>query len=361
MGSINTAQKIGGPNGRRSGQMHKWWERLKITVIIAALALSIRTLIAFPAWAEPPVLDPVPDPQIARLLQENFTLPLALEGGATSVEEREKLVAVEVTKLADLLVAQGYLEARVETIGAPHAEAGLRVRALPGPLYRFGLIRVEGLPQGADAGLVEGIEDLARLQSGLPAKRSVVDTLGRSILLELRRAAYANAALRDVRFNPDPQTGVADLVMEFETGAPMRLGEIAFSGSLRMGEDALRALVPFAPGVAYSPAAIDALRSALDQTGTFSRIRIELEPSDAAPDVVNLSVELKDRGAPLEAGVQPRFLFATMLVLVGIHLVRLTSLWSDTALRRFLLLSAVVFIGGSVVEVANRLYLFLFN
>lgn len=360
MGSINTAQETDVPNGCRSGKTHKWWERLNFTVIIAALALSIRTMSPAAAWAEAPILEPVPDRQIARLLEENFTLPLGLAAGVETLEARQSLVAAEVTKLTDLLVSQGYLEARVETQGGLHGKTALRLRPFPGPLYRIGTVRIEGLPDGASAELRAAVAGLLAQQTAVEARRSVVDALGRSILLELREASYASAALRAVDFVPDPQTGRADLVLTVEAGAPMRFGEIAFSGSLRMREDALQALVPFTPGSAYSLGAVDALRNALDLTGTFSRIRVEVEPSPDMPGVVNLSVQLKDKGAPLEAGVQPRILFATLLVLAGLHMVRLTSLWAETALRRFLILSAVVFVCASAVEVGNRLYLFLY-
>lgn len=352
---------IDGPVPARSGEMQNLRDHIKLSAIIVALALSISTVTTFRAAAQQAVLERVPNPEIASLLERQFTLPMLLDNVALSLEEREGAVAAEVTKLTELLTAQGYLGALVQTTGSGSTEDPFRLRPVPGPLYRIGDIRIDGLSPKPDPAFDAAIEALVAQQKSMPTRRSVVEALGPAILYELRQRSFASAALQDVAFDLDPQTAIADLIIKVDPGPPTRFQRVDFRGSLRMGDSEAQALIPFKPGAAYSLAAIEGLRNALDQTGMFSRIRIEADVDPDAPGEINLSVRLWDKETPFQATAQPYILFATILMLAVIQVTRMTSYWSNRNLRLLLLFSAFMLLIGSAIEVMSLLYLFLFN
>lgn len=323
--------------------------------------MSIATTVAAPppARAETALLEPVPDSEIAFLLERNFTLPLSLASAARTEAERQDLIAAEVARLTALLTARGFLEARIDTLGRATEDDPIRLRPVPGPLYRFGDVRIDGLPQPLAPALVAEITALQSGHGGKPARQSAVDDLSSGLLYALRQASYADAALREVTFDLDPEARVADLVVAVDPGQPARFGVVRFSGSLRMTEAEAQRLVPFQPGDPYSLSAIDALYRALDETGTFRRIRIETRPDPAAAGVTDLAVRLRDRADLPPLHSQPRLILATILFLAVLQTVRMTSAWSRRGLRRVMIGAAVLLLAGSALEVAQRLYGFL--
>lgn len=332
---------------------------LNIPIVVLSIATSIATIAPCPAFAELAILDQVPDQEIAILLDRNFTLPLVLGSTAMSDPVRQDLIAAEVARLTTLLTSRGFLEARLETSGTAIEGDPIRLHPVPGPLYRFGEIRIEGLPPNPDPALIKALDALRSGQTGAPALRTTIDELGRDILYTLRQASYADAALSDVAFDLDRPAVTADIVVTIDPGLPSHFGRVRFDGSLRMQDADAQDLVPFQPGDPYSLTAIDALRRSLDQTGTFRRIRIEAQADPEEPDVIHLSVHLRDQADPPKIDSPPLFLLATILFLAGIQIVRMTAHWSNSELRLRLLVPAVLLLGGTAVEVGHRLYVFL--
>lgn len=361
MSSIDKTPKIEGPVLLEPGHYHNWHARLKYSVIMAAIALSIGTIAPIAAAADIALLDAVEDRQVAILLETHFTLPLALGKAGFSDADTEAVIAAEVARLTALMTAQGYLEARIDISGGATQEDPLRLTPILGTRYRIGEIRVEGMPSQSDAQLRAALEALLSRWQGATALRSVVDDLGRGLLFELRQASHAEAVLRSADFTLDRGAAVADLVLTVDAGPAMRFGDVDFRGSLRVEEAEALALVPFRSGDPYSVTAVDGLRAALDRTGLFRRVRIETEVDPDRPDVIDLSVRLWDRAQLPMTEAQPRVLLATILGLGLIQAIRMTSLRKRPVLRGLLIVPVVVMIGGTALEVADRLHWFLYQ
>lgn len=331
--------------------------RLRAAAALSALALCISPQAASRALADTAILAPPADAGLASLLERNFTLPLVLGTlpGTASDTDRRNAITAEVARLTALLRSRGYLDARIETSGSGTDDDPLRLIPRPGPLFRLGQIRVEGLPPRLSA----RIEWLWTSRQGTVALQSTVDRISRGLLYELRQASHAGAALRDPAYALDRQAGLADLTLTVDPGPPMRFGTVLFHGSPRMDDATAQGFVPFRPGDAYSLTAIETLRDALDRTGRFRRIRIEQDtPADAA-GVVNLSVRLWDRALLPAEGVQPRVLLFTILVLAMVQAVRMTPHWADRSVRVLMTTPAILLLAGAALEVADRLRSFL--
>lgn len=324
-----------------------------------SIAPTVAALGPLAALADPALLEPVADREIRLLLERNFTLPLSLGSATLPAAERQDLVLAEVARLRALLVARGFLEARIDTDGRATEEDPVRLRPVPGPLYRFGEVRIDGIPADVDPALAGAIEALRSGHSGEPALGAVVDDLVSGLLYAFRQAAYADAALRDVAFDLNRKAGTADLVVTVDPGQPMRLGVVRFDGSLRMTAEEAQALLPFRTGDPYSLTAVEALYRALNETDVFRRIRIETDVDPDAPGVIDLSVRLRDRAELPPLDSQPRILLATILYLALLQTVRMTKHWSRRGLRLAMIVPAVLLLGGSALEMAHRLYSFL--
>lgn len=323
--------------------------------------MSIATTVAAmaPARADPALLEPVAEREIAVLLQQNFTLPISLAGTPLTAAERQELIAVEVARLTAVLVAQGYREARIETWGRATEDDPVHFRPVPGPLYRFAGIRINGLPVQMSPAFSEAVEALQSGRIGTPLLGGAVEDVGRGLLYALRQASYGDAVLKDVAFDLDRPAAAATLVLTVEAGSPLRFGAVRFLGSLRMTEDEGQALVPFREGDPYSVTAVDALHRALYEQDFFRRIRIEKVADPDRPGTVDLTVRLRDKAGLPPVASQPWLLLSTILYLAVLQTLRMTSAWSNSGLRRLMIGAAILLLGGSAVEVAQRLYGFL--
>lgn len=327
--------------------------------VVLSIATSLATLSPAPAFSDLAILDQVADHDIAFLLGRNFTLPLLLGGTSASQKARQDLIAAEVARLTHLLTARGFLDARIETSGAAIQGDPVRLHPVPGALFRFGEIRIEGLPLRPDPALIKALDALRSGPTGAPVLQGTIDELGRDILYTMRQASYADAALVDVAFDLDRLAVTADVIVTLDPGLPSHFGQVRFDGSLRMQDDDAHDLVPFQPGDPYSLTAIDALRRALDDTGTFRRIRIEAKADPDEPGVIDLAVQLRDRADPPPVDRPPLFLIVTILFLAGVQILRMTSHWANSEVRLRLIVPAVLLLGGSAVEIGHRLYAFL--
>lgn len=361
MSSIDKTPKIEGPDLLGPGHYHNWHDSLKSSVIMAAIALSIGSMAPIAAAADIVVLETVEDRRVATLLETHFSLPLVLGKVGLTAVETDAVVAAEVTRLTALISALGYLEARIDISGGATEADPLRLTPVLGARYRIGKIRVEGLPPQSAPQLHAALEVLLSKQEGRTALRTVVDDLGRGLLFELRQASFAEAVLRGADFSLDRGAAIAELVLSVDAGPPMRFGDVDFRGSLRMEEAEAQALVPFRPGDPYSVTSVDALRGALDGTGLFRRVRVETAVDPDKSGVIDLSVRLWDKAQLPVGETQPRILLATIVALGLLQTVRMSSLWRRTMLRRLLIVPAVVLIGGSALEVAQRLHWFLYH
>lgn len=305
------------------------------------------------------VLEPVPEKFLAERLQTSFALPMILSIDGQSPEDLTDEVTAEVRKLESLMVALGYLEARVGVKGRGTVEDPLRFDPAPGLRYRIRSIRFEGLPAPQDAGVVAAVEAKLADATGMVALREVLEDLGSGVIFVLKEQGYAMASVGDTRVRLDQIAGRADVVVRVEAGPRMRFGTVSFQGSFRMDEDEAKAFVPFGSGEAYRASAVRDMRSALEGTGMFRRVRIEEMVNPDAPEVMDVSVRIWDRSRLASEQLQSNWLIPTILVLITIKAINLASPAFGLSLRRWCLVPVALMVGGSLLEVGTRLQSFL--
>lgn len=137
------------------------------------------------------------------------------------------------------------------------------VAVTPGPLFRLGAVRLTGVvPEAARAAL--------GLAPGAPARAGDVLAARARVLAALRAAGYA---LAKVRLEPAvlyPDQDRMDVTFAVAAGPRVALGPITFQGNKGVNPAFLRRHIALRPGERFSPAAIEAARTALLALPVFS-------------------------------------------------------------------------------------------
>lgn len=309
-------------------------------------------------------IDAVEDPELTEILAKSFTLPIlvALEGRSETAIQAD--IDAETRKLTGLMRSLGYLDARIETKGSLTAEDPLRFQPVPGPLYRIGWIRIDGLPAPTPEPLKDGLNDFIFTEVGKNATRQVLENIADGILFQLREASYGKATVAAPDISLDRGNRSVGLVFNAQTGTPLAFGKVQVEGSFRISEAEAQTLVPFVPGDPYSKTAIDALLSAFEQTDQFRRVRVDVLEDPDVSGRINVFVQLRDSVPDPNlldesSGIGPTRLILTMLMIVVLECVRVTSIWSHTAVRRALMIPVILMVGVSGVMALERIYDFL--
>ncbi|MFS2156908.1 autotransporter assembly complex family protein [Pseudomonas sp. Pseusp122] len=93
----------------------------------------------------------------------------------------------------------------------------------------------------------------------------------------------------------DPQAGVADIELVYDSGPRYRLGKVSFTGDAPFDEDLLRRMVPFKENTPYDSELIAELNQAMQSSGYFEGVRVDASPTAAQNQVVPVSVDLNTR------------------------------------------------------------------
>ncbi len=340
-----------------------WFNRLEpLRIMAVALVLAIVCSGHGATAASRVMVEPVQEPELASILAERSTLPLLLDL-AEEVDIAAEITA-EIRRMTNIMVSLGYLEARIYTDGDATEESPLRLKPVPGRLYRVGWIRVDGLPSEMPENLTLGLNLFSSETVGKNATKEVMRDITRGVLFQLRESAYGMASVADPIISVDPQTRTAGVVVSVQPGTQLLFGEVTFRDSTQVANAQVQALVPFESGSPYSITAIDALQTALERSNLFRRVRIELADEPNATGHIDVIVQLRDRAPDPVAlaqssGVGPTRLIVTMLMIVLLECVRVTSYWSHTAVRRALSTAVMLMIGVSGLMILERLYGFL--
>lgn len=306
------------------------------------------------------ILEPAPDRALTETLNASFTLPLVFGIDGQTPDDMAADMADDIDaerrKLAGVMTALGYLQARVDLSGSGTPDDPLRFTPVPGPLFSIRTIRFDGLPLQPDPTVLAATEALADRGTGRIALADVFDNLRRGVVFALKEAAYATASVRRVDTTLDPATQLADIVVTVDPGPRLTFGKVSFRGSFRMNDTQLSALVPFKSGEPYKGTAVSALRKALDQSGTFRRIRIEETVQPETPGMIDLSIRLWDKADADRGKFQSFWLIPTIVVLILIEAVHAVSPSLGKSLRGLSIFLVVMMVGRALLEVGGQLH-----
>lgn len=177
--------------------------------------------------------------------------------------------------LDDLLRAEGYYEARVDTLitAAPDDKSRLLVtlNVDPGRLFTYSLVDVIGVP----ADRYDKVRPLLALHSGDPvnAEKTQTAELGLKARLPQNGYVFSTVGASEIVVDFDNNTG--NYSIPVETGPLARFGAIRVSGDRIFGPRHISRIARFQQGQTYDAAKIDDLRRAIIATGLVSNVDIK--------------------------------------------------------------------------------------
>lgn len=195
--------------------------------------------------------------------------------------------------IAELLRAFGHYDATVRTRVEAGPDGGFEVtlEVAPGPLYRFGEVRLPGLEEaaGADAAALRESFGVA-VDDPVDAER--VNEAEAALRAELGRRGYAFAEVGEPDVLVDHDTRTATLVLPVEPAGARRFGGILVEGRPLFSAGHIGTIARFDEGEPYRADRIEDLRQALVATGLVSSVTIRPQ-ARAGTDLVDLAIALE--------------------------------------------------------------------
>jgi translocation and assembly module TamA len=212
------------------------------------------------------------------------------DGKPANVAQIDRRAREDVQLLDNLLRAEGYYDANIETTVEGTDSLTVRMIAEPGPVYTFDRVDVVGLaPTGdkaAEFRKVFGIE--------VSAPVSADDVIGGRVALDsqLRAEGYPFAKIGDPDVVVDHETQTATLDLLVDLGGLQHFGKIVVSGKKPpFGAKHVAVIARFKSGELYNQAKMDDLKRALIATGIISVADVKPVPS-GTPGIADVAVGL---------------------------------------------------------------------
>ncbi|WP_331833025.1 autotransporter assembly complex family protein [Pseudomonas sp. LH21] len=247
------------------------------------------------AWAQSELL--------VRVKPANKALKSNIEGYIGSLGERDEEALLRFSRGAEeqtrkAAQALGYYQARVETEVKPASEkdkpAQLIIRVEPGEPVRLRnvTVRVDGPASELKA---FRIPDSKALRPGEQLNHGTYEDAKRLIQNQASRYGFFAGRFERQRLAVDPQAGVADIELVYQSGPRYRLGAVTFGGDAPLDNDLLQRMVSFKPGTPYDSELIAELNNDLQSSGYFDSVRVDAAPTAAVGEDIPVDVRLDTR------------------------------------------------------------------
>jgi translocation and assembly module TamA len=235
-----------------------------------------------------------------RIKPANDALKANIEGYIGALGDRDEQALLRFRHGAEeqarkAAQALGYYQAHIDSEVNAGKSPTLILNIEPGePIHlRNVVIRVDGpasqlkafkLPSGA------------LLREGAVLNHGYYDDAKRLIQNQASRYGFFKGRFVRQRLAVDPQAGVADIELVYESGPRFTLGKVHFSGDTPFDDDLLQRMVPFKENTPYDSELIAELNQALQSSGYFEGVRVDAAPSGSTDTaVIPVAVELQTR------------------------------------------------------------------
>jgi translocation and assembly module TamA len=247
------------------------------------------------AWAQSELL--------VRVKPANKALKGNIENYIGSLGERDEEALLRFSRGAEeqarkAAQALGYYQAHIDTEVKPPAEAGepaqLLIRVEPGEPVRLRnvTVRINGPASELKA---FRIPNSKALRPGEPLNHGHYEDAKRLIQNQASRYGFFSGRFERQRLAVDPQAGVADIELIYQSGPRYRLGAVTFGGDTPLDNDLLQRMVPFKPGTPYDSELIAELNNDLQSSGYFEGVRVDAAPTAAVAEQIPVEVHLDTR------------------------------------------------------------------
>eukprot|EP01030_Chromulinospumella_sphaerica_P013421 gene13421-13197_t len=259
-----------------------------------------------------PILEHVffhPNPQVCgalaqseldvRVKPSNDALKANIEGYIGGVGERDEEALQRFSRGAEeqarkAAQALGFYQPQIASEVKPGKNPRLILSIDPGePVHlRNVTIRVDGPAAELKSFRVPDSKDL---KSGAVLNHGHYEDAKRLIQNQASRFGYFSGRFTRQTLSVDPQAGVADIELVYDSGPRYTLGKVNFAGDTPFDEELLQRMVPFKSGAPYDSELIAELNQALQSSGYFEGVRVDAAPAAAANDVIPVAVQLETR------------------------------------------------------------------
>jgi translocation and assembly module TamA len=232
-------------------------------------------------------------------------------GEALTEEELLRLQQASLQTAHELLATEGYFSPQItSSIEGAGADQIARYTVVAGPrtLVDAVHIRFEGAlmaDRQADGGqnklsqrstrLRERIERDFALKPGMPFRQADWDAAKVSALRPLLRVSYPAARLASSEAKVDPATQRATLTLVIDSGPAFFYGPVQISGNERYPASVIEALNPTAPGEPFRQQQLQDYQQALDASGYFSQVIVQVDPDPALAAAAPIHVTVIER------------------------------------------------------------------
>ncbi|AVD85554.1 hypothetical protein C4Q28_16405 [Pseudomonas sp. SWI6] len=250
---------------------------------------------SFAAWGQSELL--------VKVKPANKALKANVEGYIGNLGDRDEEALLRFSRGAQeqarkAAQALGYYQAQIDTEVKPAAKADehpqLIIRIEPGEPVRLRnvTVRIEGPASEMKA---FRIPDGRALRPGEPLNHGHYEDAKRLIQNQASRYGFFSGRFTRQRLAVDPQAGVADIDLVYQSGPRYRLGAVTFGGDTPLDEELLQRMVSFKPGTPYDSELVAELNNDLQSSGYFEGVRVDAAPTAAVGEDIPVDVHLQTR------------------------------------------------------------------
>ncbi|MGH8379374.1 autotransporter assembly complex protein TamA [Pseudomonas sp.] len=240
---------------------------------------------------------------VVRIKPANNELKANVEGYIGSLGKRDEEALLRFSRGAveqahKAAQALGYYQAQIDSEVKPPAKADkdpqLILSIEPGePVHlRDVTIRIDG---PASELKTFRMPDSKALRSGEVLNHGHYEDAKRLIQNQAARYGFFSGRFVRQRLAVDPQAGVADIELIYDSGPRYRLGKVSFAGDTPFDETLLQRMVPFKADTPYDSELIAELNNALQSSGYFEGVRVDAAPTAAVQQSIPVAVQLNTR------------------------------------------------------------------
>lgn len=247
------------------------------------------------AWAQSELL--------VRVKPANKALKANIEGYIGNLGDRDEEALLRFSRGAEeqarkAAQALGYYQAHIDAEVKPPPDKDkppqLILRVDPGEPVRLRnvTVRIEGPASELKA---FRIPDSKALRPGEQLNHGHYEDAKRLIQNQASRYGFFAGHFERQRLAVDPQAGVADIELIYQSGPRYRLGAVTFGGDAPLDNDLLQRMVSFKPGTPYDSELIAELNNDLQSSGYFEGVRVDAAPTAAVGEDIPVAVQLDIR------------------------------------------------------------------
>jgi translocation and assembly module TamA len=236
---------------------------------------------------------------LVRVEPANSALERNIEGHIGSLGERDSEALQRYSRAAELqarnaVQALGYYHAQISSKVGSGSKPSLTIEVKAGePVHlRNVTLRIEGPASQLQA---FQLPDDPQLRSGAQLNHGRYDAARLSIQNQAARLGFFSGHFTRRQLNIDPESGTADIQLIFDSGPRYQLEAVQFVGDLQLQEQLLQRMLPFKTTTPYNSDLIVKLSQALNSSGYFESVQIDVNPDRAVAEVIPVKVQLQMR------------------------------------------------------------------